>query len=431
MLEPQSTLLFLLLMAASAGLMWWLVVAKRPVLRVLAACLAFVPAMLFGVAAVNKYYGYYQTWGDVWNDFGNKGVKPISAPPAAGTRARSSQQQFDTLLGHEVDARNAAQQGVTVSLQVTGGTTNITRTVYVYLPPEYFQPQWANYRFPVIELIHGSPGSPQDWLTVLHAPGTLASLISARQADPAVLVMPDANGGKRLSRQCLNEAGGVADETFLAYDVPAFVSSTVRVEPPGPAWGIAGYSEGGFCAANLALRHPLRFGFAGVVSGYFQPLTYNRTPQRVDPFRGNRALRLQNSPSYELRTAPRNAVIPQMWLVAGSRDKADVLQARYFQELMLERHPDTQLRLIPGGHTAPVWRAALPLMYTWMTPRLAQAAQQAGEPPPCPSCLTAPVVPPASPAPVSPPKVAQPGAPGSKGAGVQPKRSPAPANGRT
>ena len=33
------------------------------VLRIIAACLAFIPAMAFGVAAVNKYYDYYQTWG--------------------------------------------------------------------------------------------------------------------------------------------------------------------------------------------------------------------------------------------------------------------------------------------------------------------------------------------------------------------------------
>ena len=427
MLEPQSTWLFLLLLVASGGLMCWLVVAKQPVLRVLAACLAFVPAMLFGVAAVNKYYGYYQTWSDVWSDFGNKGVKSISAAPVSGT---GSSKQFDTLLGHDVNTRAAAEQGVTVSLGMTGASTHITRDVYVYLPPEYFQPQWANYRFPAIELLHGSPGTPQDWLTVMHAPGTLDSLISSRQADPAVLVMPDANGGKRLSRQCLNEVGGTADETFLAYDVPAFVASTVRVEPPGQAWGVTGYSEGGFCAANMALRHPLRFGFAGVVSGYFQPLGYNRTPARLDPFHGNRVLKLQNTPTYELRTAPRSAVVPEFWLAAGSHDNADVAGARYFQQLMLERHPDTLLRLIPGGHTAPVWRAALPLMYTWMTPRLAQAAQQAGEPQPCPSCLTAPVVPPEAPAPPGQPKVAQPQPPNPKST-VQQKQAQVPAKGRT
>lgn len=63
MLEPQSTALFILLMVSFGALLWWLLAARQPVFRVLAACLAFIPAAAFGVAAVNKYYGYYETWG--------------------------------------------------------------------------------------------------------------------------------------------------------------------------------------------------------------------------------------------------------------------------------------------------------------------------------------------------------------------------------
>ena len=62
-MEPQSTGFFLLLMGAFCALLGCVAVARQVAVRVLAAALAFVPAMLFGVAAVNKYYGYYQTWG--------------------------------------------------------------------------------------------------------------------------------------------------------------------------------------------------------------------------------------------------------------------------------------------------------------------------------------------------------------------------------
>ncbi|HEY2263806.1 MAG TPA: hypothetical protein VGI96_14365 [Streptosporangiaceae bacterium] len=34
---------------------------RQLVFRVLAACLAFLPAMVFGVAAVNKFYDYYHS----------------------------------------------------------------------------------------------------------------------------------------------------------------------------------------------------------------------------------------------------------------------------------------------------------------------------------------------------------------------------------
>jgi hypothetical protein len=58
-LGPQGTLFFLLLVMIFAGLMVWLILTKQVALRIVAAVLAFVPAMVFGIAAVNKYYDYY------------------------------------------------------------------------------------------------------------------------------------------------------------------------------------------------------------------------------------------------------------------------------------------------------------------------------------------------------------------------------------
>ena len=81
MLEPQGTVFFLILLAIFAGLLTWVVFAKQIVFRVLAACLVFIPAMLFGVAAVNKYYDYYQTWGSIAADFTNQGVATLPEVP--------------------------------------------------------------------------------------------------------------------------------------------------------------------------------------------------------------------------------------------------------------------------------------------------------------------------------------------------------------
>jgi hypothetical protein len=49
---------------------------------------------------------------------------------------------------------------------------------------------------------------------------TLDRLVSAGRAKPAVLVMPDANGAPRISLQCLNQAGGPQDLTYLARELP-------------------------------------------------------------------------------------------------------------------------------------------------------------------------------------------------------------------
>jgi enterochelin esterase-like enzyme len=367
---PQSTTFFLLLIVVFGGLMWWMAVARQVVFRVLAACLAFIPAMAFGVAAVNKYYDYYQNWNSALSDFTGQSNQATEVPTTeSGTGVK-----FSTFLGSAIDQAVAAQFGFTVHLDVTGQITHITRSVYVYLPPQYFQPAYRNYRFPAIELLHGFPGTPEDWITVVGVTTMMQELVSNSQAKPAVLVMPDANGGRTISLQCLNQFHGPQDATYLAEDLPQYIAQRLRVEPPGPAWGIAGYSEGGFCAANLGLKYGNRFGFAGVLSGYFQPSDnqLGHPPRLVNPFGGNAQLRRDNTPDDLVLSLPPGTKIPQFWLGVGSGDHSDYKNAQIFEQLLQTRQPGVVLKVVAGGgHTMFTWRALMPPLLEWMTPFLA------------------------------------------------------------
>ena len=374
--EPQSTELFLILMAAFGILVWWLVTARQLVFRILAACLAFVPAVMFGVAAVNKYYDYYQTWGAAASDLNSQRAPAAPAPDAA---ARPGV-RFGTFLHQTIDTGLAAQQGFTLKLGVTGRRSHLSRTVYVYLPPQYFQPPFQHYRFPVIELLHGFPGNPQDWITVLNVNTTLNSLVSQKLAQPAVLVMPDTDGAPGVSLQCLNQNLGPQDETYLSQDLPGYVSAALRVQPPGRGWGIAGYSEGGFCAANLGLRQGRVFSFAGVLSGYFAPSDNQLADPRrlVSPF-ASREQQQQNTPMDELQSLPARQPVAQFWIGAGGSDGTNVHASQVFRQLLQLRQPQVPLSLVPGGgHTMFTWRLLLPQLLTWMTPRLAREAAAAG-----------------------------------------------------
>ena len=352
MLEPQSTLLFVLLILIFGGLVWWLVVARRVTFRILAACLAFVVAAQFGILVVNRYFSYYQTWGAAISDLSN-------SSPNTGQRVSVG----SLLVGNHSPAFNsnsvylklALQQGYTLHINVAGKLSHITRSVYVYLPPQYFEPQYKDYRFPVIELIHGQPGEPQDWINVVGVQVTLDNLVNQEAlAKPAVLVMPDVNGANTISLQCLNQVGGPQDLTYLTHDVPAVISHLLRVQPPGVGWGVAGYSEGGFCAANMALHFRYRYGAAASLSGYFAP--YNNTlanPARtVSAFGNNAKLQAENTPVDEVRGLAPGARLPQFWLGAGRGNNLDVANAQYFwQELQLHQ-ASVPLVLTPGsGHT--------------------------------------------------------------------------------
>jgi enterochelin esterase-like enzyme len=285
---------------------------------------------------------------------------------------------LSTLNGSTSVLTQAQRQGYLLRLMVKGPRSHITRVVYVYLPPQYFQPAYSSYRFPVIELIHGQPGEPQDWINVVGVTTTLDELMARHQSRPAVLVMPAANGARRISLQCLNQVHGPRDLTYLAQDLPDKIAHLLRVQPPGPAWGVAGYSEGGFCAANMALRFPQRYGFAGVLSGYFKPMNNQllHPLRQVSPFGRSTRLREENTPLDELARLPLPAAIPRFWLGAGADNPVDVASAEAFWRELVSRQPKVPMVLTPGGgHDMLTWRAEVPLMLRWMTPRLAHAAQ--------------------------------------------------------
>ncbi|MGO9080969.1 MAG: alpha/beta hydrolase [Streptosporangiaceae bacterium] len=366
MFEPQSTLLFILLVVAFAVLMWRTLAARRLAVRIAGACLVFLPAMTVGVLAVNRYYDYYQTWGAAIADFSGQ----------AGAPAASARTELAAVTADPQARRLAQQQGYTLHLSLTGQRSHITRAVYVYLPPQYFEPAYRGYRFPVIELIHGSPGLPQDWINVVGVTRTLDSMIRQGRARPAVLLMPDANGGYQIDLQCLNQVGGPQDLTFLGTDLPDQISRLLRVQPPGRAWGIAGYSAGGYCALNMALHFRERYGFAGVLSGYYLPSDnqWGNPIRNVNPFGGNYRLAEQNNALDEVETLPPGAVLPQFWLAAGLQNPGDVQQARLMIQGLRLLQPHTPLILDRGlDHNMATWRAEVPPLLTWMTRGLAAA----------------------------------------------------------
>jgi enterochelin esterase-like enzyme len=380
MLEPQSTVLFVLLILLFGGLTYWLVATDRLALKIVAGFLSFVMAMSFGVLAVNRYFGYYQTWGAAIADFSNSGPNTGAQISPKSLLVGDKDPKFNP---HNVYQQLAQQQGYTLHVNLTGKLSHLTRSVYIYLPPQYFQPQYSTYKFPVIELIHGQPGEPQDWINVVGVQVTLDNLVREGKAEPAVLVMPDANGGNTISLQCLNQVGGPADLTFLAQDVPNQITRMVRVQPPGPGWGVAGYSEGGFCAANMALHFRYRYGFAASLSGYFSPFDnkWGNPPRNISPFgdgRNSKALRAANTPIDEVRNVAAGAVLPQFWLGAGTGNKLDVANAEYFAQELQLHEADVPVTLTPdGGHTMKTWHAEVPPMLEWMTNGLVSAIANA------------------------------------------------------
>jgi Putative esterase len=272
MLGPDSRLLTALLIAASAALLVGVFRLRLLPVRIVCGTLTIMVAMTGGIAAVNYYYGYYTTWGQMWADFhggtGNLGV---------------------ITTGTSTTALGSGRLGWT---DLPGKLSGYDRRALVYLPPQYSQAKYARIRFPVVELFHGTPGtSPLSWDNRLHIGQVADSLLARHLIGPMVLVMPTINGPGHQFQDCVN-GPGVNDETYLTKDVRTDVYARYRVSRDPYEWGLSGYSSGGYCAANLALRHPGSFGAAAVINGYFRAAD------------GPAGAALNNSPSLEAANSP-------------------------------------------------------------------------------------------------------------------------------
>lgn len=346
MLGPDSRLLTALLIATSVALLVGAIRLRLLPVKTLCGALSIVAAMTGGIAAVNYYYGYYTTWGALWADFqgttGNLGV--ISA---TGTAA-------------------AVRSGRIGWVDLPGKLSGYDRRGLLYLPPEYGQAKYARVRFPVVELFHGSPGTPLAWNTVLKVSQVENSLLARHLTGPMVLVMPSINGSGRQYQDCVNGPAS-NDETYLLKDVRTDVLAHYRVSRDAYEWGASGYSSGGYCSANLALRHRGSFGAAAIINGYFQAADGPAAGALND----SPLLEAANSPLYLAeRLTPDSGPLPAFWVAAGTHDKSDYKPATVFTAA-LDRIEQVPFYRLNAGDTANEWAAALPVALTWLWQQLA------------------------------------------------------------
>ena len=346
MLGPGSRLLTALIVAAAVALLVGAIRFRLVPLKALCGALSIVVAMVGGIAAVNYYYGYYTTWGELLADFqgttGNLGTIPTTSTDAA------------------------VQSGRIGWIDLPGKLSGYDRRGLLYLPPQYGEAQYARTRFPVVELFHGTPGTPLTWNTVLKISQVANSLISKHLIGPMVLVMPSINGSGHQYQDCVNGPKS-NDETYLLKDVRNDVFAHYRVSHDSYEWAAAGYSSGGYCSANLALRHRGSFGAAAVINGYFRAADGPAGGQ----LNKSQPLEVANSPLYLAeRLTPGSTPLPAFWVAAGSHDKTDYQPATVFTAALdrLEQVPFYQLG---AGDTANAWDAALPVALTWLWQQLA------------------------------------------------------------
>jgi enterochelin esterase-like enzyme len=174
----------------------------------------------------------------------------------------------------------------------TGGTVRTT-TVDVYLPPGYHA---TGRRYPTI---YEAPWSlTGGWTTAVRVQPMLDALIDTGQLPPTIMVFVSEHGDAYPDSECVNSVDGREwFERFLTTTVVPYVDSHFRTISRPTARAVVGYSQGGYCASMLAMRHPDLFASALSWSGYFQAgIRSSQTPNAWRPFGGDPTVEAAWSP---------------------------------------------------------------------------------------------------------------------------------------
>ena len=140
----------------------------------------------------------------------------------------------------------------------------------MYLPSGYAQ--HPNRRYSVLYLLHGFPGRPLAFLSTVRM-GIIDDILTTRhRAQPLILVMPFGSTGTFNDQEWVNGFGaGNGWSTFVSRDLVQYIDAHYRTIATAHGRAVAGLSEGGYGAINIALQHPREFSVVESWSGYMRP----------------------------------------------------------------------------------------------------------------------------------------------------------------
>ncbi|MFI6443914.1 alpha/beta hydrolase [Kitasatospora sp. NPDC050543] len=332
---------------------------------ILATQLAVLAAL--GLVA-NNYFAFYSSWDDLLGtgDNGPVSIQNKADAAAAGSPVRVQALGRVDVQGGGAIGRDPRQAGEIHQIRIAGASTGLATDGYVYLPPQYFQPEFAQKRFPTVIVTTGFPGDARNLVTRLNYPGAALRLLQAGRMQPTVMVLMRPSPAMPTDTECEDIPGGPQSETYFTKDVPQAIEASYRVSGDPRAWGLMGNSTGGYCALKLAMRHPEVFPTAVSLSGYYRAAEDATTG---DLFKGSQRRRDEADLIWRLKNEPQPEVSV---LLAGTRE-GDGEYRRETEQFVAAAHAPMKVSysmLETGGHNFQTWGRLLPSSLEWLSEHL-------------------------------------------------------------
>ncbi|QLH22632.1 esterase family protein [Streptomyces sp. Rer75] len=318
----------------------------------------------FGLFA-NQTFGFYGSWADLFGAEDEMGVVVDHDTP--GTRVKVTETRKLKVSGGSSPETGGRIDKVTFR----GPVSRIASPAYVYLPPEYFQPRYAERRFPAALVLTGYPGTTEALINGLKYPQKSQKLVKEGRMQPTILVMMRPTVAPPRDTECMDVPGGPQTETFFTKDVPKAVSEHYRAGTQARNWGVIGNSTGGYCALKMAMRHPDAFSTAVGLSPYYKaPID----PTTGDLFDGSKQLERENNLMWRLDHKP----APPVSLLVSSSERGEKnyrATMRFVEKVRdLNRRGEptriSSMILGTGGHNFNTWKREVSPALEWMSTRL-------------------------------------------------------------
>jgi enterochelin esterase-like enzyme len=278
--------------------------------------------------------------------------------------------QSITLIFLIVAASLFAQTGkVMDNLSMTSKILKMERKYAIYLPPDYESSQRS---YPVLYLLHGAGDDQTGWVQFGEILNIADKAINAGLATPMIVVMPDANTGKR---GYVNDVKGEwRYEDFFFDEFMPFIEKTYRIKGVKQYRAISGLSMGGEGTFVYALHHPELFSSAC-------PLSAATGPKNIDDLKNYRlwqgvegitdAQKEAYFNKYSVLSLIENIKDDQKKAVRWYIDCGDddfLYEGNSLVHIaMRKKEIPHEFRMRDGGHTWTYWRTALPTVLEFVS----------------------------------------------------------------
>jgi enterochelin esterase-like enzyme len=236
------------------------------------------------------------------------------------------------------------------------------RKFAIYLPPDY---ETSQRNYPVLYLLHGAGDDQTGWVQFGEVLSIADQAFKTGEATPMIIVMPDANTGRR---GYFNDIKGDWNyEDYFFKELMPYVEKKYRIKKEKKFRAIAGLSMGGGGTFMYALHHPELFSSACPLSAAVGPVTLEdakanvrrSSPQATDAdiaayYGRHSTLALLDS----LTTADQKKAV--RWYIDCGDDDFLTEGNSLVHIAMRKKDIPHEFRMRDGAHNWTYWRASLP-----------------------------------------------------------------------